>query len=57
MNYNAQLHHKDIEIKQIFKKIGNIQIKKYLPIVKCKEHYGFRNKMELDFTFQECGIK
>ena len=50
MNYNAQLHHKDIEIKQIFKKIGNIQIKKYLPIVECKEHYGFRNKMEFSFS-------
>ncbi|MEC7829387.1 MAG: 23S rRNA (uracil(1939)-C(5))-methyltransferase RlmD [Bacteroidota bacterium] len=50
MNYNAQLHHKDIEIKQIFKKIGNVQIKKYLPIVECKEHYGFRNKMEFSFS-------
>ncbi len=49
LDYNAQLHFKQNQILQVFKRIAKSETGEVLPILGCEEKYFYRNK--LDFAF------
>ena len=50
MHYDAQLRHKQEEVNNALTRIGNVSIATTLPIIGCKETFGYRNKMEFSFS-------
>ena len=50
MKYEDQLHFKQKEVAQNLKRLGNIDVKEFSPILGCKTPYFYRNKMEFSFS-------
>ncbi|MCF6214156.1 MAG: 23S rRNA (uracil(1939)-C(5))-methyltransferase RlmD [Flavobacteriaceae bacterium] len=50
MKYDEQLFYKQNEVKQNLERIGHLDIKKYIPILKSEKQYMYRNKMEFSFS-------
>jgi 23S rRNA (uracil1939-C5)-methyltransferase len=48
--YEQQVLYKDQQVRDQLERLGNIEIKKYLPIIPCKEDRLYRNKMEFTFS-------
>ena len=50
MNYKDQLDFKQKEVEDALKRIGGLEIPPILPILKSKNEYQYRNKMDYAFT-------
>ena len=50
LTYNEQLKQKNIQVKDLFTRIGGISTPDINKIVGCKEHYNYRNKMEFSYS-------
>lgn len=50
LSYEAQLSHKQEEVHQNFKKIGNLDFPDLQPILGSKDIFEYRNKMEYSFS-------
>jgi len=50
MKYNDQLYFKQKEVEQNLKRLGNIDVKEFIPILGCETPYLYRNKMEFSFS-------
>ncbi len=49
LSYDAQLHFKQKQVTEAFKRLAKVEVGETLPIVGCKQPYFYRNK--LDFAF------
>ena len=50
LNYNEQLNQKYLQVKDLFNRIGKFSSIPINNIVGCKQHYGYRNKMEFSYS-------
>jgi len=50
MKYDDQLHFKQKEVAQNLKRLGNIDVAEFNPILGCETPYFYRNKMEFSFS-------
>jgi len=50
MKYEDQLHFKQKEVAQNLKRLGNIDVAEFSPILGCSTPYFYRNKMEFSFS-------
>lgn len=50
LNYEKQLFYKQLQVKEIFDKLGNFNNYQMLPIVSSERIYYYRNKMEFSFA-------
>lgn len=50
MDYPAQLRHKQQEVVDALNRIGGVDVAEFAPIIRCKNTYGYRNKMEFSFS-------
>ena len=53
LNYAHQIASKEMQVKDIFRRIGGIQNVHCEPIIGCDEIFHYRNKMEFTFSNQE----
>ena len=51
--YKQQLYAKELQLKDVFRKIGGFKELDCLEIVQCDEIFHYRNKMEFTFSNQE----
>lgn len=52
MQYDAQLHFKEKEVRDNLERIGKIELQNFQPILGSKEIYFYRNKLEFSFSNQ-----
>ena len=45
LNYNEQLNQKNMQVRDLFTRIGGITSPNVHKIIGCKEHYNYRNKI------------
>jgi len=50
MGYEHQLHYKEKEVTNNLQRIGHLELPEVSPILGCKNHYFYRNKMEFSFS-------
>lgn len=50
LSYEAQIKHKENDVKSNIKKIGGVTPAEYLPIIGSEDTYYYRNKLEFTFT-------
>ncbi len=50
LNYDEQLHQKNIQVKDLFTRVGGIQNPPINNIIGCDEQYNYRNKMEFSYS-------
>lgn len=49
MDYSKQLEWKSVNVRDVFERIGKIEVGEYLPIVGAESEFSYRNKMEFSF--------
>ncbi len=52
LNYDAQAKYKHEQVRDIFERLGGFSDFEMLPIIRSKEIYNYRNKMDFSFTPQ-----
>ena len=50
LNYDAQAKYKHEQVGDIFERLGGFSDFEILPIIRSKEIYNYRNKMDFSFT-------
>lgn len=50
LSYEAQIHHKEIVVRDALKRIGKVRAKEFFPIIPCAETMYYRNKLEFAFS-------
>jgi 23S rRNA (uracil1939-C5)-methyltransferase len=50
ITYEAQLRHKQLQVENVFKHLGKINIDEFQPILGCLENTFYRNKLEFTFS-------
>ncbi|MBI2967890.1 MAG: 23S rRNA (uracil(1939)-C(5))-methyltransferase RlmD [Bacteroidetes bacterium] len=50
MNYESQLHYKQKQVEECFRRIAKINVLPVLPIIGSKEIFFYRNKLEFTFS-------
>lgn len=50
LDYNSQLEFKQNQVTQAMKRLAKIEVGEMLPILGCKEHYFYRNKLDFGFS-------
>lgn len=52
LDYNAQLKYKEQSVRDVFKRIANIQPEEFQDILGCDSIFRYRNKMEYSFSYR-----
>ena len=50
LNYDEQLNQKNMQVRDLFTRIGGITSPNINQIIGCKEYYNYRNKMEFSYS-------
>jgi len=50
LDYSQQIIYKELQVKNIFERIGGLENVEVLPIIKSEKHFFYRNKMEYSFS-------
>lgn len=50
LSYAAQIHHKEIVVRDALKRIGKVRAKEFFPIIPCAATMYYRNKLEFAFS-------
>ncbi len=50
ISYEAQVHHKEVMVRDALQRIGKIKAREFLPIIPCAETTYYRNKLEFAFS-------